>query len=98
MLFDPLLGLRVGPLDVRLEVVAADAVVAAAADLGRAEFAAADEGVALGQADVELLGDLLAGEEAGSNALRLGGVDGGGRRYGVTPEAAPYEAATSRRR
>jgi len=40
MLRDPPLGLHVGPLDVRLEVVPADAVVAAASDLGRTELTA----------------------------------------------------------
>ena len=69
MLLDPPLGLRVGPLDVRLEVIPADAVVAAAADLGRAKLAAANQGVSLGHADVEFLGDLRAGEEAGSHHL-----------------------------
>ena len=69
VLLDPTLGLCVGPLDVRVEVVPADAVVAAAADLGRTELTAADEGICLGRADVELLGDLLAGDESGRGFL-----------------------------
>ena len=47
VLLDPPLSLRVGPRDVRLEVVPADAPGAASAGLGRAELAAAYQGVCL---------------------------------------------------
>jgi hypothetical protein len=47
MLGDPAFGVVIRPLDVVLEVVAADAVRAAAADLDVPELAAADERVGL---------------------------------------------------
>ena len=71
MLVDPSLGLRTSPFDVCLEVVTPDAVVAAGTDLCRAELAAAEQGISLRQADVELLGDLPAGKEASGHVRRV---------------------------
>jgi hypothetical protein len=59
VLVDPTSGLLVGPLDVRLAVVPPDALDPAAADLEVPEVAAADQGVCLGHADGEFLGDLF---------------------------------------
>jgi hypothetical protein len=72
LLYAPPLGVRVGPLDVRLQVIPADAVIATSADLGRTQLSTTDQGVALGQAGIELLGNLRAGEEAGSHDSKVG--------------------------
>jgi len=55
VLLIPSSGLCMGPFDVCLEVLTTDAVVAPGADLGRSELAAAEQGVALGHGDIELL-------------------------------------------
>ena len=57
------------------------AIVAAATDLGRADFAAANEGVRRGHADVELLRYLRSGEGAGVH---------GGERRRASPQPARW--------
>src|SRR3954447_19485815 len=72
MLGDPLRGVLIRALYVVLEIVPAYAVGAAATNLDVPQVAATDERVDLGFADVQLLGDLGAGEKRPGMRLRLG--------------------------
>ena len=74
------LGLRVGPLDVRLQVITTDAPGAASADLDPAQFSTTDQRIHLGGADVQLLRYLRTREKAVGHADTLGRAAHGMRR------------------